>query len=262
LKNNIQTALNDYIDVYKKFSIAYVLGIKDIKQKYRRSFLGAFWITITTLFMIALIGYVYSTVLTVDFNSYLIYLTVSIILWTFISGFITDSCNSFIDSADIISQIKLPYTSYVMKNLVKHVVILLHNFILIFICLFFIDGSLLHLFFFLFSFFLVCISLFNIGIILAFLSLRFRDFPIIVNNLIFALFLCTPIFWKIEMMPNRISLVSLNPVYNIIEMIRAPLLGAFPPLAVIIYFFIFLILLSASSFLIFVKFRKKIPYWI
>ena len=59
----------------------------------------------------------------------------------------------------------------------------------------------------------------------AILSVRYRDVPQIILNIIQFLFFLTPIFWSPENLPQRPSFVHFNPLFHLIEIVRAPLLG-------------------------------------
>lgn len=56
----LRTAFADLIQGAKQRELWFMLGIQDIKQRYRRSVLGPFWITIATGVMAAALGLLYS----------------------------------------------------------------------------------------------------------------------------------------------------------------------------------------------------------
>src|SRR3981189_1905707 len=92
-----------------------VLGWNDIHQRYRRSALGPFWITISMAIFIVLLGFIYSKLFHQELAVFLPYLAMGLITWGFISGSTTEACSVFIENAGIIRQIRLPYTIYVMR---------------------------------------------------------------------------------------------------------------------------------------------------
>ena len=65
----------------KQINIAFMLGWQDIRQRYRRSKLGPFWLTISMGVMIAMIGIVFGQVLNSPMEEYLPFLSAGIILW-------------------------------------------------------------------------------------------------------------------------------------------------------------------------------------
>ena len=62
-----------------------MLGWNDIRQRYRRSVLGPFWITISMAIFIALLGVIYSHIFNIGLKTYLPYLSLGYIIWGFIS---------------------------------------------------------------------------------------------------------------------------------------------------------------------------------
>jgi lipopolysaccharide transport system permease protein len=93
-------------------------------------------------------------------------------------------------------------------------------------------------------------------------SARFRDIPQIVSSLVQIVFFLTPIMWKPEYLGEQSYLVTLNPFYHLIELVRAPLLGHLPsPMNYAAVSLITLAnLLVASVF--FVRYRMRIAYWV
>ena len=58
------------------------------------------------------------------------YLTVGYIVWGFMSATVNDSCIAFIDSSRIIKQIKLPYSVYVLRMVWRNFIIFLHTIVI------------------------------------------------------------------------------------------------------------------------------------
>src|SRR5689334_17341702 len=59
------------------------LGWNDIRQRYRRSVLGPFWITISMAVFITLLGVIYSHIFKIELQTYLPYLALGYIIWGF-----------------------------------------------------------------------------------------------------------------------------------------------------------------------------------
>src|SRR5580692_2872750 len=87
-----------------------IMGWDDIRQRYRRSVIGPFWITLSMGVFILLLGVIYSRLFHTDIATYIPYLAAGIPLWGFISQTTNESCVAFHESGRIIKQIKLPFT--------------------------------------------------------------------------------------------------------------------------------------------------------
>ena len=77
---------------------------------------------------------------------------------------------------------------------------------------------------------LLLINLGWMALFLGVVSARYRDVPIIVGALMPIMFLATPIFWTRDLLSgDRSWIVEYNPIANMIEVVRGPVLGTAPP---------------------------------
>ena len=106
-----------------KPSIWWGMAWLDIKQRYRRSLLGPFWITASTGVLVAAMGPLYGTLLGQHTASYLPYLAVSLILWNFISSPINEAGTAFVSAETYIRQIPLPLSVYVFRLVARNLLI-------------------------------------------------------------------------------------------------------------------------------------------
>ena len=65
--------------------LAWTLGWLDIKLRYRGSMLGPFWLTLSTGIMVGSLGVLYSTLFHMNMHEYLPFLSLSLVLWGFLS---------------------------------------------------------------------------------------------------------------------------------------------------------------------------------
>ena len=84
--SEIRVAIADLKRSRQKLYLALMLGWQDIRQRYRRSKLGPFWLTISMGVMIGMIGIVFGQVLSSPMQEYLPFLATGIILWTCFSS--------------------------------------------------------------------------------------------------------------------------------------------------------------------------------
>src|ERR1700753_563438 len=68
-----------------------LLGMNDIRQRYRRSRLGQFWITLAMATTIVSLGFLYAFLFKQTLAEYLPYLGVSFVVWGLISGIVLDA---------------------------------------------------------------------------------------------------------------------------------------------------------------------------
>lgn len=254
----------DLLGGLAKAPLWWSLAWQDTKQRYRRSILGPFWITVSTGVLVGAMGPLYGVLLGQNVASYLQHLAISMIIWTFISSSINEAGTAFIGAEGYIKQVALPLSIYIFRLLAKNVVMLAHNALIMLVILIFLPpASWRDVWLFPFGLLLVIGNLFWIMLLLAVLSTRFRDIPQLVANVVQVAFFLSPIIWKADMLgPKNRFVADLNPLYHFIEVIRAPLLGE-PIYAVSWIVTISLLVFGGvTTLLIFARLRARIPYWL
>jgi ABC-type polysaccharide/polyol phosphate export permease len=208
-----------------------IMGWQDIRQRYRRSVLGPFWITLSMGIFTFVLGIIYSRLFHVELHDYLPYLTVGFVVWGFISATANESCIAFSDVARIMKQIKLPFSVYVLRLVYRNFIIFLHT-VVIFIplAIIFKIAPTLTMLLAIPGLLLICINLAWLGMVIAILSTRYRDIQPIVGTAIQLGMFVTPIMWTVSSLGDDKIVADLNPVYHLIEVARAPMLDTIPAL--------------------------------
>jgi ABC-type polysaccharide/polyol phosphate export permease len=262
--NQMRLELRDFYDGVKNVSLWSMLGWHEIRQRYRRSMLGPFWLTLSTGVMIFGLGFVYAAILKVPYVEYFPYLAAGMIFWTFISSLIVDSCQTFIANDVTIRQIKLPLTIFACRLVWRNVIILAHNAVIVvaviavfgkwpapFALAWLVPGLVI-----------VVLNGIWVGMLLGGICARFRDVPQIVSSLMQLVFFVTPIIWHRSLLPGRQRVVDWNPVYHFVELLRAPVLGQVPEPST----WIMTLSVTALGWLMTIAFmrryRQRIAYWV
>jgi ABC-type polysaccharide/polyol phosphate export permease len=239
------------------------LGWHDIRQRYRRSVIGPFWFTLSTIVMVAVLGALYSQLLHQEISNYLPYLSIGLVVWAYIASVANEGCTAFISAAYLIKQIRLPLTVHVCRIAWRNFVILLHSLPVV-IILFVIFGHMPSWEFLLVPLSLSILLLHGVwlGVTLGILCARFRDIPPIVTNLIQVVFFFTPVMWSPEILKNRAWVAEYNPLYHLIETVRAPLTGR--PILWESWAWSIGLLIVGFAFAQYLmkRFRNRVPYWL
>ncbi|MDR3491446.1 MAG: ABC transporter permease [Gammaproteobacteria bacterium] len=265
-KEQRRLALKDIIDGIIKWRVWLLISYLDVKLRYRRSSLGPFWITISMAITTYSMGYLYSHLFHINLQIYFPYLVAGMLSWTLISTQVTDLTEALSSSEGLIKQIKLPYTIYIHKIAARNIIIFFHNIIVIipilaifhevakvnFNTLLLIPGL-----------FVIYVNSISFGLILGMIGARYRDIVQIIKSLIQVAFFLTPIMWSPDILPAKDRLIAvLNPLYCLVELIRAPLLGMTPTLLTICVSALVTVIGIAYSFVMFAKHRSRIIYWL
>ena len=260
--NDFSLAVKDLTSGILSFHIWTMLGWQEIRQRYRRSSLGPFWLTLSMGIQVVAIGPLYGRLFGQDISAYFTYLAVSLVTWQLLSNTTTDLCFAFISAEGIIKQQKLPMSVHVLRVIYKNMIIYLHNFIIVGFVLFFYPPQFsLELLLLPLGLFFFVMNGVWVGILLGMASARFRDIPQIVGSFMTVALFITPVMWKADMLGNKIY-AQVNPIFHFIEIMRQPLLGGQLPflswsIVIAITFLGYIFLIA-----IFTRFRSHIAFWV
>jgi ABC-type polysaccharide/polyol phosphate export permease len=230
-KPSVVAAWKDIAAAIRRYPLIGMLGWQDVKQRYRRSALGPFWLTISMGVIIATIGVVFGKIFRSPMTDFLPFLTVGMILWTFMSTVVSEGCVGFVAAEGVIKQLPLPLFIHVLRVVWRNFLILGHNAVIFPLVLLAVGRPLnMMAFMSIPGMFIVTLNLSWMILILAVLCARYRDMPQIVNSMLQVIFYLTPIMWLPNLVPERagIYLLIWNPLFHLIEIVRAPLLGTSP----------------------------------
>jgi lipopolysaccharide transport system permease protein len=239
------------------------LGWHDIKQRYRRSVLGPIWFTLSTAIMVWVLGTLYSSILNQEISSYLPFLAVGLVVWQFISSTVSEGCTVFIASSALIKQINLPLTIHVCRVVWRNFIIFLHSLPIIILALLIFGAMPTNQIFLLpFGLILLLLNAVWLTIILGILCARYRDVLPMVTNFLQVAFFFTPVMWSPDILKSKVWIAVYNPLYHLIEIIRAPILGRpiemeswFWSIGLIIFGF------GLSQYLM-IRHRNRVAYWL
>lgn len=240
-----------------------LLGWLEVRQRYARSRVGPFWLTISTGVMIGAIGVVWGTLFGMKMAEYLPFLAISLVMWNAFSQTVNDGAIAYISSGQYIRQASTPKLIYVLQVVWRNMVILAHNFVIV-LLLFAVFGlkNWAALPWFIPGFLVFLANAMWIVMVVGLLSARFRDMPQIIQALMQVAFYITPIIYKPASL-NRFSfIVEFNPLAYLIGVVREPLIGQMPsPLTwgvtigmAVAGWFVALTLTG--------RYLKRIPYWV
>jgi lipopolysaccharide transport system permease protein len=259
----LQRALDDLRMGQARWRLALGLAWLDLRNRYRGSVLGPFWLTLSTAVMLLTLGFLYAALFNMSVREYLPWLGASLIIWTVISQIIQDACASLTSAEGIIRQMPLPYTVHALRCVIRNGLVAAHNLPLVlitFLACGVIPGweALLALP----GLALLAINGLAASLFLGMVCARFRDIAPIVASVMQIAFFISPVIWKPELLTNiDHQLLLLNPFYAMMETVRGPLLGEvtlMPWVATLL----FTVLNCAGTFAFFMRFRARIAFWV
>lgn len=241
------------------------LGWTDIRQAYKRTFIGQFWITLGTLVGIVAIGTVYTLLFNQPAGNYLPYLATGLVFWNLISAGITEGAGAFIVSEGYIRGTDLPRFTYIVRIVSKALFTFGHNLIVIPLVLLVFPQGWSSVFLLAFPGFLLGVmTLVGFATITSFFATRFRDVPQILAAGMQIIFYVTPVIWPPSALPGGAAhfVVLANPLASVLQVMRLPWLNQEPTVANWIIATITAVTSLSVGALVYKKFDKRTAFWV
>lgn len=259
------TGLDDLVKALKSFHVIRVMGSQDIRQRYKRSRLGPFWITISMAVMITTMGLVFGNLFKTPLHDFLPYLTLGLIIWGFLSSSITEGCDALISAEGIIKQLPVPLHVHVLRVVWKNSIIFMHNIVIFPLVLLSVHkGINWNVLLVIPGFILLAINVSWLLMVASLICARFRDMTQIILSIMQVIFYLTPVIWMPQLLTHRMGfvLLNVNPFYHLIDVVRAPLLGQVPSMTTYCVTAIMAVVGVTFSTLVTSKFKYRVPYWV
>lgn len=244
--------------------LIFYMAWSDTRARYKRSVLGPFWITLSTAIGVVGLGFVWSSLFKMDPASYVPLLTIGLILWQFISGCITESTTVFNRQSGIIRNVNLPLSLYPAHLILRQVITLLHNVPLFFIVSLGLGQPItLGAIWAIPCFMLVIANLYWISLMVGILGARFRDLEYFIPTIMPLVMFFTPVLYRPDALPGFLArFMWANPLGDMIEIIRFPLLGQGVPLLLLAMNVGMLIVGGGLTLMLFNAKRNRIVFWV
>ena len=209
-------------DVYRYRELIWVLAIKELKVRYKRSTLGFVWALLHPLLMMTVLTIVFSAVMRIPVENYAIFLMCTLFPWTFFSQSMAYSTESIVSNAALLKSVYIPKlvlpVAAVLANLINFLLSLIPLALLLAVFDFPFHNTLLYL-----PIPVLALVLFTLGcgFFFAAVNVYFRDVTHIVQILLTAWFYFTPIIYSLEFLPVQYhKFFRLNPMLYILDGFR------------------------------------------
>lgn len=265
LRSLEETAADDLLRGLSRRELWGRLGWLDVKRRYRRATIGPFWNSITLAIYVLTVGTVGAAIWHQNIYDYLPFLVSGMIVWTLVSSIVTESCGLFIAGQSLFRNIRFDYSILSYALVWRNFLVLLHNLSVYFLVVLVLKPALLGVTLLLAIPGLALVLLNGVWVSLLFgmVCLRFRDVPPLVSSGMQIAMLITPLFWPADTLTGlkRFVFVDLNPLYHVIDVVRAPLEGRVPD--AISYEVMVAMTIGGwwLTYAMFRRFRKRIAYW-
>ena len=196
---------------------------RDIKVKYRRSFLGYLWSVLNPLLTMLVMWLVFSNLFRFEIENFPVYLLTGQVLFNFMSEATNMSMQSIIGSAGLLKKTYVPKYIFPLSRVTSSLVNLLFSMaaLLLVILITGVPLTIRMLLFFVPLLQLYVFSL-GLGLFLAQGTVFFRDLQYLWSVFMTAWTYVTPIFYPISIMPEWLQRIIkiMNPMFSYITQFR------------------------------------------
>jgi ABC-2 type transport system permease protein len=196
------------------------------KSRYKRSALGVVWTLLNPLISMAVLTIAFSTVFKTT-AAYPVYLLSGLVCWNFFSQTALYSMHSLLWGGALIKRVYVPCTIFGVAAVANGLVNL--GFSLLPLVLFMaILRQPFHATWWFVPVAIVMLAAFTLGItlLMSTLAVFFADVVEMFQLVLQSWFFLTPVMYPLEVLPTKYQwLMVLNPMYHLVEMFRAPIIG-------------------------------------
>ena len=248
-------------DIVPSLRVAWIVGSRDIKVRYKQSALGPLWLVIQPLGMLLAITIAFSGVTKVHTEGvpYVLFGLVGICVWNFIAMTLAVAPQAFVNNSTLVRRSPAPRPAFITATVVSNLPLLgvvLTVTLISTIVWRGLDVRLLVL-----PLLVVWLLLFawSMVLVLAPVASRFRDAIAVVPLIVQAGIFISPVGYSMELAPANIkTLLSINPVSGLIESWRWSMLGLSPPGEVVVIGLVWTIVLLLVGWRIFKRMEPRI----
>ncbi len=231
--------------IHHYWELLYTLAERDIKVRYRGSFLGVYWSLFNPLMMTGLYTAIFSKVFIKEFHNSVLEYSLSaftgLAVIHFFQGSTAQALNSVVANGALLNKIRLPTIVFPLSTILANTFQLIIGMLplLVILTLAFSDNrwlSLINAISILLPLIGLVLLSTGVSLLVSALYVFFRDLPFFYELVQFVLMLTSPIFYPTSIAPIEIRpFLELNPLFPIIESLRQIVLsGNLPDLSLII----------------------------
>ena len=235
----------------------------ELSAKYRRTALGSLWIAGSMVATSLAMSIVMGGIMGQNIGEILPYIMGGILCFALPAYILSEAPEVFYIFSPIIKNHAYPFTYYTFESVSKTFMLFFHNLVAYFIVMACIGKLVLPHWSIIFGLPIVYVTVFLWGSIISIAAARFSDFRFLLPYISQIAFFLTPVWWHAGTISGwRMVLLAGNPIYGLLEIVRAPLLGESPPLlawelalgTMLVGFILWLFVFGAN--------RKKIAFWV
>jgi len=206
--------IKQFRDLISYRELLFSLTKKELKVKYRGSFLGFFWSLLNPILIMLVYSFVFSIVLRQGIKEFSVFLLCALLPFNFFSNSVNYGSGSVISNANLVKKIYFPKEIIPLSIVFSNLINFLLELIILFIVL-----SIFKYKFYTYLYLLpvvIIVQVFfvsGVSLLVSSLNVLFRDLQHLVSILMMVWFFGTPIIYPLSMVPERFQFImQINPM--------------------------------------------------
>jgi lipopolysaccharide transport system permease protein len=221
--------LLDWRELWAYRELLYVLTMRDIKVRYKQTVLGFAWAIIQPVMMMVVFSIFFGGLAKMpsDGFPYPIFVYAALLPWTFFANSITNSANSLVGSASLVSKVYFPRLIIPLSSVGSGLVdFAIAAAIMLLLMVYYGVSWTLNLLMAPVLVAGVILTALGVGTCLAALNVAYRDFRYVIQFLVQFWMFATPVVYPATLVPREWQwTLYLNPMAGVIEGFRSAFLG-------------------------------------
>lgn len=238
----------------------------DVVVRYRQSRLGLLWLLAPAVVYIWGLGSFFAAMTGTPVSRFAAYVAIGWLVFRVIHTVILESTGVFVGASSFILDGHVRLTDFVLQVASKSLFYFLASLPVAAVALAISPevrpaGMLVALA----GFAVILFNLLWIGVLFSLVGARFRDLGQLIGNIFMFAFLLTPIIWHADSLPVdslRSTLMRINPLYHLIELVRAPILGTTIAPSTLYYVGAMTGIGWLAASLAYRRFARFVPIWV
>lgn len=261
----LQAALNDIREGLRRWRSWSYLALEHVKNRYRRTVLGPWWLTLQMGVFVTGISIVFGHLLNNNLRTYLPYVALGYMAFVLLSGLTRAGAEVFVNGSSTLKSTRQPLSSLVLRDVAIEFINFAHNLVLYVV---FVAARIVPLspkaLIALPVVVLIAINGLFLGLWLGIAVARFRDVQPFVNSILGVAIMFSPIFYHLSDLSSGIrnALLAWNPFTYLISAFRAPLIGASLSPSFYVGAAIVTVVNIVLGLAVFTRTRSRLPYWV
>ena len=252
--------MNEFKEIYNYRELLKTNIKKEIRGKYKGSWLGVLWTFLNPLLMLAVYAFVFPYILRVNVDNYTIFMIVALIPWNFFTTAIQSGTGSVVANGNILKKVYFPREIIPISITTSQLVNFLITCIIMAVFIIFSGvGFSVHALLFPLLVLIQYILILGLTFILSALTVFVRDIDHFVSVILMLGFYATPIVYQGEMLPKKFQIfLKLNPMAQLVEAYRSILYyHRMPDMTMLVIWGLGSVALLVVGYLIFKKLEKS-----